>query len=255
MAGPLLQERSHEGRLLHLTLSAPPANIVDAAMISALDEALATAAKDESLAAVILGHEGKHFSFGASVAEHLPGKFEGMITGFHALCRRLAAFPVPLLASVGGQCLGGGMEIVLLASRIFAGPKAKLGQPEIQLAVFAPVASCLLPGRIGPGAAEDLLLTGRSVGAEEALALGLVHALEEDPAAAAIAYAEAHLLPRSAFALRQAVAAARQSWLPGFEADLKVVEARYLKSLMSGADSVEGLTAFIEKREPIWRHA
>ncbi|MDF1562744.1 MAG: enoyl-CoA hydratase-related protein [Deltaproteobacteria bacterium] len=246
--------KSHEGRLLTLKLNAPPANIVDAQMMAALSAALDEAEQDPQLAAVILTHEGKHFSFGASVEEHLPGKFEAMIGSFHALCRKLAAFPVPLLATVGGQCLGGGMEIVLLASRVFAGPKARLGQPEIQLAVFAPVASALLPGRIGPQAAEDLLLTGRSAGAEEALALGLVQQIDEDPLAAAVAYAEAQLLPRSAFALRQAVQATRASWVPAFNAHLDAAEARYLGELMSGADSVEGLTAFVEKRESVWKH-
>ncbi len=254
MASPLKVERTHEGRLLHLTLAAPPANIVDAAMMEALGAALEEAEADGSLAAVILGHEGKHFSFGASVEEHLPGSFEGMIRGFHALCRRLAGFPVPLVASVGGQCLGGAMEIVLLASRVFAGPKARLGQPEIQLGVFAPVASVLLPDRIGQGRAEEILLTGRSLGAEEALALGLVHEIAEDPKATAVLWAEAHLLPKSAFALRQATLAAREGWRARFEADLARVEARYLNTLMAGADPVEGLKAFLEKRDPVWRH-
>jgi len=255
MTAPLLLEPTDDGRILRLTLNTPPANIVDAAMMAALDEALVNAVGDPKLAAVILDHAGKHFSFGASVAEHLPGKFEGMIRGFHALCRRMATFPVPILAAVGGQCLGGGMELVLLASRLFAGPRAKFGQPEIQLGVFAPVASVLLPRRVRPGRAEDLLTSGRSIGVQEAATWGLVHAVEEDPAAAALAWAREQLLPRSSFALRQAVAAARQSWLADFETDLKVVEERYLNTLMSGADPVEGLTAFVEKRDPAWRHA
>jgi len=252
---PLLKVESIlEGRALELCLDAPPANVINAAMIAEMREALDRAVSDPSLAAVHLSHSGKHFSFGASVEEHLPGQFEGMIKGFHALCLKLAELPVPLVASVGGQCLGGGLELVLFSTQLFLGPKAKLAQPEIQLGVFAPVASCLLPARMGSAQAESFLLSGRSVGSEEALRLGLAQAVAEDPAASAREWIETQLVPHSAFALRQALAAARAGWLPSFRAQLAQVESRYLKELMAGADPEEGLRAFVEKRSPSWRH-
>ncbi len=70
--------------------------------------------------------------------------------------------------AVSGQCLGGGLELVSAGHLIFASPDARLGQPEIQIGVFAPAASCLLPERIGLAAAEDMLISGRSITAEEA---------------------------------------------------------------------------------------
>lgn len=254
MSAPLVTEtRSHENRLLTLSLNAPPGNILDRQMIAALGGALELAATDDRLVALVLDHAGKHFSFGASVEEHLPGEVEGMLTAFHALGRRLASFPLPLLAVVRGRCLGGALEVAALATRIFAGTDAKLGQPEMQLGVFAPIASALLPERIGMAAAQDLLLSGRVVDAQEALDLGLVDDVSDDPAAAAVTYAEQHLLSKSAFSLRHATEAVKRSWREQFERDLERLERLYLEQLMAGEDPREGLQAFLDKRQPTWR--
>ncbi len=250
--GALVTERTHDGKVLHLRLDSPPGNVLDRSLLGALDAALSEAAEDTRLRAVVLGHTGKHFSYGASVPEHLPGEVETMIPAFHRVCRRLVDLPVPLLAAVGGRCLGGGLELVLPATRIFAAPNAVLGQPEIQLAVFAPVASLLLPARVGQAHAEDLLLSGRTVEAQAALALGLVDEVTEEPEAAAVAFAEARLLDKSAFALRLALEAARSVLRARFAEALPKVERLYLDTLMSGEDPVEGLNAFIGKRQPNW---
>ena len=121
--------------------------------------------------------------------------------------------------------------------------------------MFAPVASVFLPERIGRGAAEDLCLSGRSVSAEEAHGMGLVDSIADDPGEAAVAYARKYLLPRSASSLRMAVKAVRGGWSERFLADLDRVEGLYLKDLMSTADAVEGLAAFVEKRPPAWSNS
>jgi cyclohexa-1,5-dienecarbonyl-CoA hydratase len=243
-----------DGRLLHLRLAAPPGNVLDRALIADLQSVLGEKGSEPGLRAVLLDHEGSHFSYGASVEEHLPGEVETLLPAFHALARTILDLPLPLVAAVRGRCLGGGLELASLAGRIFASADAKLGQPEIRLGVFAPLASALLPERIGPSAAEDLLLTGRVVAAEEACALGLVHAVTDDPAAAARAWVEEHLIGHSAFAVRLAARAARGALAARVSKRLAEVEALYLNTLMAGADPVEGLTAFLEKREPAWRN-
>lgn len=251
---PLKVWRERDGSLLRLRLARPKANIVDAAMIAALDAALTEYRDTKELRAVLLDHEGPHFSFGASVDEHLPGQCAEMLKALHSLVRSMLNCPLPLLVSIKGQCLGGGLEVAAAGSMLFAAPDAKLGQPEIKLAVFAPAASCLLPERIGQARAEDLLLSGRSMGAEEALATGLIDRLADDPEEAALAYFDKHLAPSSASTLRFAVSAARDEYRQRVIAKLERVETLYLAQLMETHDAVEGLTAFLEKRPAKWEN-
>jgi cyclohexa-1,5-dienecarbonyl-CoA hydratase len=249
---PLHVELEKDGALLRLRLSRPKANIVDAAMIAALRAALGEHLPGARLRAVLLEAEGPNFSFGASVEEHLPETCAEMLRELHALILQLVASTAPVLAAVRGQCLGGGLELAAAGHLIFAAPGAMFGQPEIRLGVFAPAASCLLPERIGPSRAADLLFSGRSIGAEEAHRIGLVDAMADDPSVAALAYFEEHLAPRSASSLRIAVHAARFDFVARVRRKLAEVERLYLKELMATHDAVEGLTAFIAKRPPVW---
>ena len=158
---------------------------------------------------MLLDAEGPHFSFGASVEEHLPDRCAAMLASLHALILAMLEFPAPILVAVRGQCLGGGLELALAGSPIFAAPDAQFGQPEMKLGVFAPAASVLLPYRVNQPAAEDLLFSGRSIDADEAKAIGLVQVVADDPEAAALAYFDQHLAGKSAAALACAVTAAR----------------------------------------------
>jgi len=251
-ATPLHVELEKDGALLRLRLSRPKANIVDAAMIAALWAALDEHLSGAHLRAVLLEAEGPHFSFGASVEEHLPASCAAMLRELHALVLQLVASPVPVLVAVRGQCLGGGLELAAAGHRIFAAPGATLGQPEIKLAVFAPAASCLLPERIGQSHANDLLFSGRGIGAEEAHRIGLVDVLADDPSQAALAYFEEHLAKHSASSLRFAVRAARYDFVYRIRRKLAEVERLYLGELMATHDALEGLSAFMAKRPPVW---
>lgn len=241
-------------QVLRLQLARPKANIIDAAMIDALSAALERHVNDPCLMAVVLDADGPNFSFGASVEEHLPGKCEGMIRKIHALILQMIEYPVPVIAAVHGQCLGGGLEVACAASIVIAAPDARLGQPEISLAVFAPAASCLLPERIGQSQAEMLLLSGRSMDAQAARKIGLVDDVSDKPAEAALAWIDANVIGKSASSLRIAVTAARHDYVARIKAKLKTVEALYLDELMQTDDAVEGLNAFIEKRKPVWNN-
>jgi cyclohexa-1,5-dienecarbonyl-CoA hydratase len=254
MTAPLRVWRDRDGRLLRIRLARPKANVLDAAMVAALGEAFALARRHEApaLRGVLLDAEGPHFCFGASVEEHLPERCAAMLRGFHALVLAVVELPLPVLVAVRGQCLGGGLELAAAGSLLFAAPDARLGQPEIVLGVFAPAASCLLPERIGPAAAEDLLLSGRSIDAAEALRLGLVTSVADDPEAAALAWFDQHLAPRSAASLGFAVRAARAGLAERVRARLAALEQLYLEELMARRDPVEGLTAFLEKRPARW---
>ena len=253
-AGPLKSWIERDGQMLRLRLARPKANVIDSAMMAAIDRALAAQGGAASLKAVLIDAEGPNFSFGASVPEHLPKNCAAMLSDFHALLRKIAGFAIPVMVAIRGQCLGGGLELAAAGHLLFAAPDAQLGQPEIALGVIAPAASCLLPERIARCHAEDLLLSGRSISGTEAAAIGLVTAADADPEAAALAYFDRHFAPKSAQALRFATRAARADMAARFSAKLAEVERLYVAELMGTHDAVEGLEAFIAKRPARWEN-
>jgi cyclohexa-1,5-dienecarbonyl-CoA hydratase len=253
-AEPIAIDRLDHGAIWRVAIGGSKGNILDAALMDGLANAFRDAGAARHLKAICLEGQGEHFSFGASVPEHLPAHVEAMLARFHGLLRTMLASAVPVLAAVRGQCLGGGLELVSLCHRVFATRDARFAQPEIVLGVFAPVASVILSDRVGRGAADDLCLTGRAVTAEEALGMRLVDQLVDgDPADAALAWARTHLLPKSASSLRYAVRASRAGLSARLAAELPAIERLYLHGLMSTADAIEGLSAFVERRPAVWR--
>ena len=253
--GPLKSWLERDEQILRLQLAKPKANIIDAAMIDALSGALESHTTDLRMLAVVLDAEGPNFSFGASIEEHLPGQCAGMLKKLHALITQMIEYPVPIIAAVHGQCLGGGLEVACASSHIITAPDTSLGQPEISLAVFAPAASCLLPERVGQSQAEMLLLSGQSVAAKRARQMRLVDKVCDDPTEAALAWIGKSITGKSASSLRIAITAARHDYVARIKSKLASVEAMYLEELMPTNDAVEGLNAFLEKRKPVWENA
>ncbi len=252
MIGAVRTAWEESGRVARVTIDGGDGrkgNVIDLPLLGALRGALAEAARP-GVKAVLIEGAGDDFSFGASVEEHRPDRVERFLAAFHDLFRWMADVPQVRLAVVRGQCLGGGLELALACQRIVAAPGARLGQPEIRLGVFAPVASVLLPARVGQAAADDLLLTGRSVTADEALHLGLVDEVADDPLEAARAWVATHVVPLSSSSLRFAARAAHVGLAAALRDRLAEVERLYLDELMATADAVEGITAFLARRPP-----
>jgi cyclohexa-1,5-dienecarbonyl-CoA hydratase len=202
-AGPETSDRvirtlQHAGASWLVELAAPPANVLDSPMIDQLTSVFREAAGEPGLKAICLSGQGDHFSYGASIPEHRPGEVGAMLTRFNGLFAAIEEASVPVLAVVRGRCLGGGLELAAFCHRVFSTPDALLGQPEIALGVLAPVASALLPQRVGQRHADDLLITGRTIDGLTARGIGLVDELSDEPAAAAAAWIQTHLVPRSA---------------------------------------------------------
>jgi len=252
--GPVAVELEEGGAFWRVILDRPKGNILDQEMLEALAAVFRRGADSPDLKAMCLEGRGPHFSFGASVPEHMPEQVESMLHLFHGTLKTMLDGSYVVLAAVRGQCLGGGLELVSLCHRVFASPDARLGQPEIVLGVLPPVASVILPERVGRANAEDVCLSGRILPADEAQRMGLVDVIAEDPSEAARQYTKEHLLPHSASSLRHAVKAARHGFRARFDAELPQVEGIYLKELMATADAVEGLQAFMEKRKPQWKN-
>ena len=206
------------------------------------------------LKVMILAGEGPHFSFGASVQEHLPESVRTMLPRFSGLLGQMLELPAVTLAAVRGQCLGGGFELALACDFIVAEEGAQFACPEIKLAVFPPAAAVLLPLRIGVSRAAELVLTGAAWSATQAAAAGLI--AQTTPQGQLEATVETwlreHFLARSPVALRYGVRATRLPMRRALQQDLPQLERMYLDELMAESDAVEGLRAFIEKRDPQW---
>jgi cyclohexa-1,5-dienecarbonyl-CoA hydratase len=254
MDSPLNSWLERDEQVLRLQLARPKANIIDAEMIDALSEALENYVADKRMLAVVLDADGPNFSFGASVEEHLPDQCAGMLRKINSLVLQMIGYPVPIVAAVHGQCLGGGLEVACAASPIIVAPDAQLGQPEISLAVIAPAASCLLPERVGQAQAEMLLLSGKSIGAQRAKNIGLADEVSDTPTEAALAWIDDNIIGKSASSLRIAVTAARHDYVERIRKKLDTVEKMYVDELMKNRDPVEGLNAFLEKRKPVWEN-
>ena len=236
-----------------ITLDSAPGNVIDMALCAELRPAIATAAADEGGKVLVLRGAGKHFSFGASVEEHLPDQAPEMLEAIGGVVRDLVGFPYPTVAGVQGHCLGGGLELVLACGIVIAEEAAVLAQPEIRLGVLAPAATALLAGR----AAEDVLLTGRDLTATEAHRLGLVNMLAPTGALdeTVDGFVAEHFMPRSPASLRVATRAVREPQRKVIEERLAYTERLYLDELLPLHDGVEGIRAFLEKRDPEWRNA
>lgn len=250
-------EKEFDGALVRITLNAPKANVLEAAMLGEISCALEGLSKDKDIKLIVFEGEGKHFSFGASVPEHTKDKAAMMLKSFHGVFYQLVAMAVPTMAVVRGQCLGGGMELALFCNFIIADGTAKFGQPEIVLGVFPPPASVMLPRKVGQTHADDIALTGRSLDASEAYRIGLLTLLVDEGQDAwdvARQWIEKNILPKSAASLKTANKASRTHFFEGILSDLPKMEALYLKELMESHDANEGINAFLAKRKPEWKN-
>lgn len=241
--------------IAHVVLNDPPLNILTRGLLGRLRDTLEAHRDDPTVRVLVVSAEGKHFSAGASVEEHLPGHCEEMIPEFMETILTVDRFPVPVIFAVQGRCLGGALELVLAGDMIVAAEGALFGVPEIQLGVLPPAACVQLPLLAPAGVAAELVYTGTPVDAETAHRAGLVLRVvpPADLLGEAMALADV-IAARSGAALREAKRAVRAG--RGDLGDrMDAVTRIYLEDLMATADATEGLASFMEKRQPEWSHS
>jgi len=245
---------SVEGRLARLTLSRPPLNVMNIAMIKRANEFLGSLSTRGELCGLLIEAEGPIFSAGVDVPEHRRETVEQMIGTFHQTIHLIDELPMPVVAAVHGGAYGGGMELAIICDMVLAADDLKIGVPEITLGVYPPVAVAHLARMVGFHRAAELILTGRVLNASDALAMGLVnHVYPSATFRSEVDAFMAQLTRLSAFSLRHTRRALRTASLQSFEESLATAESIYLRDLMTGNDPSEGLDAFIEKRQPRWK--
>lgn len=241
------------GGVARIVLARPPLNILTIAMMEEVAAALRWAAALGGLKAVLFAAEGKAFSAGVDVEDHRGERVKPMLEAFHGIFRLLHDLDCPTVAAVQGAALGGGAELATFCDLVIASEAATVGQPEIKVGVFAPIAVLHYPLRVGPHRALQLLLSGRVVGAAEALQLGLVdRVVPAETLAEAVEADLGRFTAQSAAVLRLTKRAVRESLRLPFHLALSQLEDLYQYELMATEDAAEGLRAFAEKRRPVW---
>lgn len=250
-------EFTHQDTIARIILSNGKGNVLDNQLMTELLNTLEDFKSKKDLKLVTFEGWNENFSYGASVAEHTRELAGNMLKTFHQIFYRLIDLGIPTAAKITGQCLGGGMELALVCNFLFADKSAVFGQPEITLGVFAPPASIMLPLKIGYAKAEELLITGRTITANEAHNMGLLSHLYESKAHIDQAFSRwvsDYILPKSASSLRYAVKAARVTFNKLIYERLSDLEHMYLDQLMETKDANEGINSFLEKRKPQWEN-
>ncbi len=245
-----------DGLAATVTLNRPPLNILDIPTIARLGEVIEELAADSSLTLIILRGAGdRAFSAGVAVQDHTPDKVVPMLESLHGTIRRLRDLEAVTVAAVQGHCLGGGMELAMSCDLVIAAEDARFAQPEIELGCYPPVASALLPSRIGAGLTLDLALTGRTLTCEEAERMGLVtRKVPSGTLDEAVQEFTAQITTKSAPVVRLAKKAVRAGRDLPFSAALAETERIYKEELLPLEDLAEGAAAFLEKRRAVWRH-
>ncbi|GAA3586291.1 enoyl-CoA hydratase [Kribbella ginsengisoli] len=248
---------TRDRRTATITLNRPKAlNALNEALMVEVVEAATTLDADRSVGAIVITGSERAFAAGADIKEMAAQSYQDMyLSDWFTAWDRLAAVRTPLIAAVSGYALGGGCELAMICDILIASDTAKFGQPEITLGVIPGIGgSQRLTRAIGKAKAMDLILTGRTISADEAERAGLVSRVV--PAASLLAEASevAHKIAEMSL---PAVYAAKEAVNRSFESTLTegiLFERRTFHATFALDDRTEGMTAFTEKRPPKFTH-
>ncbi|MGP9821474.1 enoyl-CoA hydratase-related protein [Salinarimonas sp. NSM] len=250
---------TREGGVATLTLARPDKlNALTAQLHAALRDALADCARDEAVNVVVLTGEGRAFSSGQDLTEDLPRDAQGRVDlgpplarDYNPLIRTLVDYPKVTIAALNGPAVGASMNIALACDIVVAARSAYLQEAFARIALIPDAGGTwLLPRIVGPKRALALMLTAEPVPAEEAKALGLVHAVWDD---AAFAEETRTFAARLAAGPALAQRLTKQALAKSLENDLDAqlaLEAALQREAGFSADFAEGIAAFREKRAP-----
>ena len=236
---------------VRITLNNPPLNIIDLEMMGELLGALEQIETIREVSAIVFAGSERAFSSGVDIASHSPERVRQMLAAFHSVLREVVATRKLNIASVRRHCLGGGAELALLCDMVYASPDSVWGFPEIKLGCFPPVASVALASIVGQKLAAEMVLTGRTLTGQEALAAGLVNGVADDPEMLL-----QECLSRVSQLSRAALCLAKKAFYAWdsihFDKGLAKAEQIYIDELMKTQDAQEGIKAHGERRRPQW---
>jgi len=235
-------------RLIH-----PPLNVIDLAMMRELQEVLAELEARLDVSTIVFEGDARAFSAGVDVKAHVPDQLGEMLSSFHGVIRAIVASRKITIAAVQGACLGGGAELAAVCDMVYTARDATWGFPEIGLGCYPPVASVALPALVGQKRASELILTGRQISGDEAVAIGLANrSARGEELEAILEETLGQLQAMSPAALAHAKKSIYAWDAIHFDKGLARAERIYLEELITTEDAREGIAAFLEKRSPKW---
>lgn len=237
------------------TISRPPANALSRQLIQEVNELLTAVEHDDSVRVIVLHGEGKFFSAGADIKEFTSvtsgSEFAQLAKNGQIVFERLETFPKPIIAAIHGAALGGGLELAMGCHIRFVTEKAKLGLPELSLGIIPGFAGTQrLPRYVGMAKAAEMMFTSEPISGTEAVQWGLANKAfaDEDLLLSTIAFAK-KVAKKSPIALKAAIDVLQYAKTASFREGVEA-EANAFGTVFVSEDAKEGISAFIEKREP-----
>ena len=241
------------GSVARLKLVNPPLNVIDLRLARELQLALSELESRPDISIIVFEGDAHAFSAGVDIQAHLPEQIHEMLTSFHGVIRTVVASRRVTIATVRGACLGGGAELAAVCDMVYTARDATWGFPEIRLGCYPPVAAVALPALVGQKRAVELILTGRQISGDEAVAIGLANrSAHAEELNALVQQTLGELRQLSPVALAHAKKSVYAWGAIHFDKGLARAEKIYLEELASTEDSREGIMAFLEKRPPKW---
>ena len=247
----IFEKSEHYARIV---FNRPPVNVMNIEMMQAVNKFLEGLHNQDHVKLIIFSSAGKYFSAGVDMADHAPQKVFELLEAFHGIFLNLRELARPTIAAVNGPALGAGCELATFCDLVVATENAKFGQPEIRVGVFPPIAAIVFPHLLGKKKTMELILTGDTIGAQEALTLGLVNrVVASDKLDAAVDELVKRIIVNSGSVLQLTKRALVAGEGLNFQDAVKKVQDIYLNHLMPLEDTSEGLKAFLERRSPVWK--
>ncbi len=251
MSSIIFEKANNRARIV---LNRPPVNVMNIEMMTEIGEALESLHNEDHIKVITVSSACRVFSAGVDMADHAPQKVFQLLEAFHKIFLMMAEMGKPTLAVVNGPALGGGCELATFCDLVIASENAKFGQPEIKVGVFPPIATVVFPYLVGKKKAMELILTGETIDAREALSLGLINRVVP---AEKLEEAASEIISKITINSGPVLQMMKKTMFLGeglnFQESLKKAQDIYLNHLMALEDTNEGLKAFVEKRSPVWK--
>jgi len=253
---------TYEGNIAVVEIDIPPANTLSSGSIKELRAAVKDLENNDNVHGVVVTGAGRFFVAGADIKEFVPalGDYDkglSMAEAGQALCDEIEAMKKPVVAAINGAALGGGLELAMGCHYRIAASDAILGLPELKLGLIPAFGGTQRLSRLTDmGTAIDIILTGKQLKGDEAKELGIVHqsVALDDLRDVALATAKALVDGKSMTSVSRALEAITGGYNDSIEKGLEL-ERKLFAELFLTDDAKEGVTAFVDKRKPDFKHS